>query len=81
MFFIVQLFVRNFYFIDIKVIKYLVLFMYAVFAGISSPLSSFSIKIFLFFDAFMLFYVMMLFRSFIIRFFYTWCRQKVKDFL
>ena len=61
MFFIVQLFVRNFYFIDIKVIKYLVLFMYAVFAGISSPLSSFSIKIFLFFDAFMLFYVVFFF--------------------
>ena len=61
------------------ILKHLVSsFIYAVFAGISSPLSSFSVKIFLFFDAFCCF----LLCSFWIfcRFFLYLVKKKVKKF-
>ena len=44
-----------------SILKGLVSFMYVVFAGISAPLSSFYLRIFLSFDAFLLFLVVFFF--------------------
>ena len=57
MLFIVELFIRKYYFININVINFKAfsIFMYVVFIGISAPLSSFNLRIFLSFDTFLLF--------------------------
>ena len=62
MFFIVKLFVRNSYIINIcaLILKHSVSFIYAVFSGISSSLSSLNVRIFLIFDA-LLFLVVLFF--------------------
>ena len=56
MFFAVELLVRYSYFINIY-ITIVLSFIYVVFAGISAPLSSFNVWVFLFFDVLLFFFI------------------------